>query len=140
MGDTVTVCCKSPHGLVLELDELRHEIPSIGGSGGGPVPVWRPSGKKVTIRGSQADQPTSPNPGRTIGGYGITEVDKEFWDTWVAQKKGFPLLTNGTLFAQPSLDRAAHQARDQSSIKTGFEGLDPDRPAAGITRETGRAF
>jgi len=129
--NTVTVCCKLPSGLVLELDELRREVPAGGSK---EIDVWRPTGKTVRICGSNASHPDSSFPGRVIGGYGLTEVPEDFWDAWLAQHKGYPPLLNGSLFAQPTPDRATSQAKDQAKVKTGMEPMDPDRPAPGVTR------
>jgi hypothetical protein len=131
MTEMITVCCKLPNGLILELDELRREVPATGGK---EVAVWRGTGRKVQICGSNANHPDSPNPGRVVGGYGLTEVPLDFWDAWAAQHKGNPLLLNALLFAQPTSDRATSKAKDQAKVVTGFEPMDPDRPAPGVTR------
>ena len=132
MTDYVTVCCKTPHGFWLELDELHHDIPGLGGT---VADVYRPSGKRFQICGSLADHAKSNNHGRVVAGYGLTEVPADFWEAWVKQHKGFPPLTNGTLFAQPNPDRAGRQAKEQTTIKTGMEPMDPNKPAKGITPE-----
>jgi hypothetical protein len=135
MTEFVTVCCKLPMGLVLELDELHHEIPALGG-GTNEIPVWKPSGRKVVLARANAANPRSPNPGRAVAGYGLTEVPKDFWDEWVAQKKGFPPLVNGSLFAQPSLSRAEGQMREHEAVKTGLEKIDPLKPGPRLSRAT----
>jgi hypothetical protein len=135
MTEFVTVCCKLPMGLVIEIDELHHEIPALGG-GTKEVPTWKPSGRKITLNGANAANPRSPNPGRAVAGYGLTEVPKDFWDEWVEQHKGFGPLTNGSLFAQPTADRAQGQMREHEGVQTGLERLDPTKPGPRLSRAT----
>lgn len=100
---TVTVGCKLPHGIHMDLD-----------------------GKRVTLNGS--------NSSNVIGGHGITEnVDKEFFDKWVAQRKDSPMVKNGLVFAHERSGNAQAEAKEKAKTKTGFEGLDQDKPAPGIT-------
>lgn len=133
-GQLVTVCCKLPHGLILELAELRKEAPLMGG--GGEVDVYRPTGERVTITGSGGKHDKSPNPGRVVAGYGLTDISAEFWNKWAAQNKGFPPLAKGLLFAQATRDKAGSQAKEHAALKTGMEPLDADKPAPGITKRT----
>jgi hypothetical protein len=135
MSETVLVCCKLPNGLILEIDELHHEVPALGG-GTKEILVWKPSGKKVVIAGANAAHPRSPRPGRAVAGYGLTEVPKDFWDEWVEQHKGFPPLINGSLFAQTTTDRASGQMREHEAVKTGLERLDPLNPGPRLARAT----
>ena len=54
---TITVGCKLPHGIHMDIDS-----------------------KRVTLNGANASS--------VIGGHGITEnVDKEFFDKWMSQRK-----------------------------------------------------
>ena len=81
--------------------------------------------KSVTIAGA--------NSSRIIGGYGLTAVDKDFWDAWVAENHTLVLLKNGMVFVQDSGNKAEGQAKEQAELKSGFEPLDMNKPAAGIT-------
>lgn len=100
---TVTVGCKLPNGLHLDVQGKRH-----------------------TLAGA--------NSSRIIGGYGLTEVPKDFWDAWVAEHKDFPPVVNGEIFAQATSKSAEDKAKDQAEVRSGFEGLNPDNPAPGVAQ------
>jgi hypothetical protein len=129
--NTVTVACKVPGGLVLELDGVKKDSSIIAGR---DVDVHFGTGQTVTIVGSNARHPDAANPGREVAGYGLTEVPADFWAKWVEQHKGFPLLEKGLLFAQPTEDRSASQAKEQTALKSGREGMDPDNPMPRVKR------
>lgn len=102
---TITVGCKLPHGIHMDLD-----------------------GKRVTLNGA--------NSAAVIGGHGITEnVDKEFFDKWVGQRKDTPMIKNGLIFAHDRAVNAQAEAKEKAGNKTGFEGLDAEKPAPGITAD-----
>lgn len=98
---TVTVACKLPHGLILE--------------------VTKPDGSTVTKLVNGALHKDAAD------GYGITEVDKELWDAWFAAKKDwFPAIKNKHIFAAAKVADAKAAAADDQSGKTGLEALNPE--------------
>lgn len=102
MGDTVIVGCKLPHGLEVQI-----------------------GGKTVVLNGA--------NSSTIVGGYGLTPgVDKAAFDEWLATYADFPAVQKELIFAQATEKSAAAQANEQAAEKTGFEGLDPKKPAPGI--------
>lgn len=76
-------------------------------------------GKRVTLNGA--------NSSRIVGGYGLTQVDKEFWEAWAKDYADSPLLLNGLVFAQGSEARASAKASEQAEVKSGFEQLVPGK-------------
>lgn len=100
-SSTVTVGCKLPNGLVLELAGKKHEL----------------AGARMA----------------KAGGYGLTPVPADFWQAWAQKYAGFPPLEAGLIFAQTSPEKAADQAKEQASLRTGMEPLNPTAPAPGIT-------
>lgn len=98
---TVTVGCKLPNGLVIELDEQR-----------------------VVLNGA--------NSSAIIGGFGMTEVNKALFDAWLAKHKDYEPVKQGLIFAQEKPANAQAEAKDKAKLKSGFEGLDPKKPAEGI--------
>src|SRR5438093_12261515 len=95
---TVTVGCKLPNGLILELSD---------NSG---------STKKVHIKGANASE--------LVGGHGIThDVDKEFMDAWMAKNKDLSFVKNGFLFVHGKADSAVAEAKEKAKEKTGAEPL-----------------
>lgn len=100
---TVTVGCKLPNGLICELGKIGDE-----------------DYKAVVLNGS--------NNALVHGGYGLTPgVDASFWTAWVKQKKRLSFVAKGMVFAQGDLASAQDHAIDLSTVKTGFESLDPHK-------------
>jgi hypothetical protein len=117
-ANTVTVGCKLPHGLVLTLNEKVTTEEDR--------PIYRATGPAVTLAGRNASQ--------IIGGYGMTEVDADWWDAWVKQNQNFQPYKSGLIFAEPRRDKAMDRAMEQRQIATGSEPIDPDKPGKGLTR------
>src|ERR1700753_4283519 len=98
MADLVTVACKHPNGLVLEVyDDARLDGVK------GPTSV-----KKIVVHGSRkplSDAGLPTGDWEIVGGYGLTPgVPKDFWDLFVKQHKGFEPLVSGALRATPMQD------------------------------------
>jgi hypothetical protein len=96
----VIVMCKTPSGLVLDLGDS--------------------DARKVRLNG--ANHPDA------VDGAGLTVVDKSFWDTWHTQFKGYPPLETGLIWAADKEDAAKDAAKELKDEKTGFEGLNPEKP------------
>lgn len=84
-------------------------------------------GKRVTLAGSKAS--------RIIGGYGLTEVDQGFWEAWCKANADSTLPKSQVIFAQEKPASAVAQAKEQEGVKSGFEPINPDKPAAGVNAE-----
>lgn len=107
---TVTVGCKLPHGLIIEVGNVA-----------------------VTLKGK--------NSSNVIGGYGLTEdVDRDFFEKWLAANKDSAAVKNNLIFAQERATNARAEAKEKAKVKNGFEGIDPNKPAPGVepTEETKR--
>ena len=103
MAATVTVGCKLPNGIILELGN-----------------------KSVAIKGS--------NSSVLIGGHGITEnVDKEFFEAWLAKNTGLQFVKAELIFAHEKPASTAAQAKERAKEKTGLEPLSPEAKPAGLT-------
>lgn len=66
--------------------------------------------------------------------YAITKVDAEFWDQWYAVNKNFAPVKNGSIFNAKKDGDLLAKAKEMEKLKTGFEGCNPDAPAAGINK------
>ncbi|WP_447876932.1 hypothetical protein [Serratia fonticola] len=107
MGAKVTVGCKLPCGMVINVD-----------------------GVTVTLLGSRNAE------ARIIGGYGLThDVDKELFDKWLSIHKEQPYVKKHLVFAQEKENSAQSQAKEQAEIKSGLEGLPQDNPMPGIEKD-----
>ena len=126
MAGVVTVASKLPHALVLELeDEIKDKEPILGG-GHREVKRYRKNGQAVTINGTVRPfgAPYSPT---VQEGVGLTfGVDADFFQKWLTQKKDYPPVVAGMIFAAASTEDAVSHAREIEGLKSGFEPLDPD--------------
>ncbi len=111
MPGTVTVACKHPHGLHLDL---------IDGSG---------NRRRVTVSGTRRE---FGKPDTTVGGYALTEIDADHWAAWVEKNKGSSLLTDRIVFATPKLQSTQAQATEQAAVPAIAPPLDPSKPAPGV--------
>lgn len=123
---TVTVACKLPHGMHLE--------------------IRNPAGlveRRVTIKGARLK--TNKN-GREITkghettddygrGFGLTHgVPADFWARWAEENKEYPPFARGMIFAQGSDVDARAQATEMSEIQTGLEPLSQDKLPPGLEK------
>ena len=98
MSNKITVGCKLPNGLLLDV-----------------------GGKTVTLNGFMKGS-------NIIGGYGITEnVDEELFDAWMLANKEMSVVKKGLIFKQKNPKEAAAQASDTKENKSGLEQIDPDK-------------
>lgn len=96
---TVVVCCKLPHGIIIE-----HPMDPT---------------KTVELKGK--------NSSLIIGSdYGTTDVDGDFFEQWAAVNKEFPAVKSGAIFVAKSLTDAAAVAAEFKDRKTGFEAMRTD--------------
>ncbi|MDQ0019003.1 hypothetical protein [[Curtobacterium] plantarum] len=109
MAEVVTVGCKLPNGLVIDVDGAQ----------------------PVVLAGANASN--------VIGGYGLTEnVDKAVFDKWLEQHKDQPYVKNELVFAQAKTNSAESKAKDNADVKSGLEGLPQDNPSPGVTKADGK--
>lgn len=134
--DTVWVCCKLPSGLYIhnsDVEEVEHDDGSKSRVAtnseryllNGPAAQRRlESGGKVIGE--------APN---VVGGFGLTEVPRAFWDRWWAEnadikhggkaKRCYAPIAAGLIFAKPKEKDARAQAREMKDVRSGFEPLVP---------------
>lgn len=98
----ITVGCKLPHGLHLDIGTER-----------------------VTLKGAN-DSELIGGHGITEG------VNAEFFGKWCELNHQHPALEQGLIFAHGATADAKAQAKEQEKVKTGFEGVDPAQPGNGV--------
>lgn len=107
---TVTVACKLPHGLHLDLKGRE----------------------RVTVRGTAVPFGTAAH---DIGGFALTpNVDADFFAAWLEAYKNLEVVKRRLIFAYPKTQDATAQALELRDERSGLEPLDPDKPGAGIER------
>lgn len=108
MAQTVTVGCKLPHGLYLDIGD-----------------------KRVTLLGSNSSLVIG---GHGI----TENVDREFFDKWLSLHKDSAAVKGGFIFAHDKTNSVKSEAEEKKDNRNGFEGLDPDKPAPGIAPVDGK--
>lgn len=107
---TVTVACKLPNGLQLELEGKE----------------------RVVLRGTAVPFGAAPV---DVGGYALTQnVDADFWNEWLAKYKNYPPVKKGLVFAYAKPQDAQARALEMKDERSGLEPIDPDRPGPGLER------
>ena len=100
---TVTVGCKLPHGLMLDITEHGKE------------------GRRFRVKGSNA--------AGIIGGFGITPgVPKDLWDAWHKQHEQLEFVRKGLIFAyEKSTDTSARAKEVGVELTSGMDPIDPNK-------------
>ena len=104
MAETVTVGCKLPNGLILEIGDY-----------------------KVALNGANSSLVVGGY-GLTEG------VDKDAFEQWLAVHAAQPYVRNDLVFAQAKTNSAQAKASENASVKSGLEGLDQKNPSPGIEK------
>lgn len=81
-------------------------------------------GRSVTLNGV--------NSSRIIGGYGLTVVDKDFFEAWKIEFSTSPLVRNDLIFDQDTAAKAESQAKEQAEVLSGLEPIDKDANVLGV--------
>lgn len=111
--ETILAGCKLPHGILLDMRTSSGESVRVK-LNGYAVPVQATERRKA--------------PGHEItSGVGLTTVDKELFEAWLADHQTFDPVARGFIFKAAKADSARDMAADLIKEKTGFEPL----PASG---------
>lgn len=126
-GETVTVACKLPHGLELRLFQMVETPEPVMGGGSRIVEMARPIATTVKLNGFSNPVNASPK-SLTYGGYGMTyNVNKEFFEQWLAQNADSDIVKNDLIFALENHEDAHEMAVDQKDVLSGLECIDPTK-------------
>jgi hypothetical protein len=98
----VVVGCKLPNGLIMEVGKVGDDRYT-----------------QVRLRGT--------NDSNIVGGYGLTEVSKEFWDEWFKKNKNLSFVKKGFVFAHGDMASARDVAKERTLELTGLEPLNPHK-------------
>lgn len=108
-AEVVTVGCKLPHGLWMEMQAEGQ--PAI----------------KILARGCNSSD--------VIGGFGITpNVPKDFWEAWLKEHREMKYVKNKQIWAYGSTAGARDKAREMAEIKHGMEGLNVEKLPQGLEK------
>lgn len=106
-GPAVTVGCKLPNGLTLELNKYGQK-----------------DYQRITLRGAQSS--------RIVGGFGLTEVSADFMNAWLKKNAALSYVEQGLIFVHSTATNAEAHARDMAAQPTGFERLSPKDAPKGL--------
>lgn len=110
---TVIVGCKLPHGLVLKLSGVK---------------------TSVTLKGANSNTIVGLDGKVQRGTCGFTVVDEAFITKWLKTYQDTTMVRKELIFIQKNQKDAEAQAAEQVDQKTGFEPVNPDKPAVpGVT-------
>ena len=108
MAETVTVACKLPNGLMIEVRGTEIRL-------NGPARYVSPQPGRV-----------SPNPIEDIVyNAGLTVVDKALWEEWLKDHKSYDPVKTGFVYALANRNETTAKAKDGEKMRTGLEPIDP---------------
>jgi hypothetical protein len=125
MPGYVTVGCKLPHGLMLQLYRMEeHQEPVMAG---GYRKVRRAVQDRPPVRLNGFARYLGQDVAHSIiMGTGITHgVDADFFAEWMLQNEDSDVVKKGLIFSQIKPSEIEAQARDHKSLKSGLEPIDP---------------
>lgn len=126
-GEKVTIGCKIPSGLILQLYEMVTVSTPVLGGGMREAEQARPlPGETIRLNGCRA--PWGEHPGHEIKhGAGLTfNVPRAFWDEWVRQNSDSPLLVNGVVQVERDRKSLVDLLKDEKDRRSGLEPIAPD--------------
>lgn len=132
-GQTVTVGCKLPHGLVLELCDMVDTDQAVAGGGFRVVKEARKRGRQVVIKGYLQEQKMSPVPLPSIAPKFVftDNVDAVFFEEWLHQNADHEAVRNNLIFAHETDTRG--KAVDYANVRTLVEPVDADKVTGKVT-------
>lgn len=105
MAEVVTVGCKLPNGLLIDVD-----------------------GKVTHLLGANSSNVIG-------GYGLTENVDKDYFEKWLKQHANQPYVKGEMVFAQAKTNSAQSKAAENASVKTGLEGLPQDKPVEGVVKD-----
>jgi hypothetical protein len=137
-GDTVTIACKIPHGIILRIFQWdEFDEPTRDGSWKRIKQARDIPDLQFVARGTwlasagQAFNPSNPAVAELLpGGYALTPgCPKDIWDRWFEQNKQSLIVRNKLIFAHSDHPTVHQEATGMRETKTGLEPLDKNKPA-----------
>lgn len=121
-GRTVTVVCKMPRGIYLQLHEKVMQDVRVMGGGIEKREVSMAVGDQVRLRPSVLPFGAIPNY-PIVMGFSFTDVEANFWNKWYEQNPKFGMLESGLLCAFDNAADATGYCKEYASLKHGLEPL-----------------
>ena len=124
-GETVTVACKLPLGIMMQVFEMEDAEEIVGAGAVRKFKRARAVGPAIKLNGSAKYRGSDHETLHDIRhGAGLTfGVPKDAFDRWVEANKDNEFISKGLVFAHRS--DAQSMAAERVSVKTGLEPVDP---------------
>ena len=128
MPGQVTVACKLPHGLILQLCKEVEKAEAQRDGTHKLIKEWARLPEKVKINGYLAKYRVDLPPAAQDSSYALTHgVDKDFWDQWLAQNRELDMVKAKLIFASDKQDTVKKATEDYAGTKCGLEPVDPSK-------------
>lgn len=125
MSGQVTVACKIPNGLILQLSQLV-DTAEVTPQGYRTIKKAQPIGPQVHIAGYSAPFMAAAR-APIVCGYALTRgVDADFWEAWLNQNHDADCVRNGLIFAHEKTADTRAQAKEQRAVTDNQGPLVPD--------------
>ena len=113
---TVTVACKLPNGLHMEI--ARDGQPKVRFTLNGARRRVDANNRELNVEAHDV-----------AFTYGLTHgIPKDFWDAWIAENEHYGPVANGLIFAQAKEADSKAMARERKDLKSGLEPINPEKP------------
>lgn len=127
MPGQVTVACKLPHGLILQICKEVETLEAQRDGTNKVVKEWRRLPEKVKINGYLAKYRVDLPPAAQDSSYALTHgVDKDFWDQWISQNRELDMVKAKLIFASEKPDVLKTALKDYEGTKCGLEPINRD--------------
>ena len=139
-GETVTVACKLPHGLLLRVFDMVPTREPIMGGGYREVQMARECSEQYIVKGNAHAQNMAPS-APISGGYALTfGIPKDFWDRWLKENESSDVVKNNLIFANEKSDYVQDEAEEKAGLRSGLERLDPNKPPKKLEKFSEKAI
>jgi hypothetical protein len=137
---TVTVACKFPGGMRLQLSRPEQRFEPIMGGGTREYTVYIPTGRPWFVSGPAYPVGVVPKgfpkAPEVEGGMALTHgIPADFWEQWIEQHKRAEYVVSGIIFALPNAEDAAIKAREHEKELCGLEPLSLDEDEKGKLKD-----
>lgn len=124
MSETVSIACKLPHGLILQLQRKKTIAEPTPTAPDRTVEISERFGPTYTIKGF-ANGAKDPDV-MVIGHFAINNgIPADFAAKWFEQNDEHPAVVGGFIYLHKSASGATGYAREHAKMLSGFEPADP---------------
>jgi hypothetical protein len=133
--DTVTIGCKWPNGIVMQLYDVIEETIFVNGVAVKENrSVVREDAPTFVLNGFSVDLGEMaqgiPPEHQIVGGYGLTHgIPRDFAEEWFKQNSQLSLVKNRLIFMEANEQRGRSHAKELKSLQCGIQPIDPSNPA-----------